>query len=114
LLDLGTRGKYFVALINKLMSPRNELQSINMVEFRGNLIAEKPPRATWRHSPRFNVFGITPYQIAKSAFVGNLLCSSNDSDLVHCADFGTQTSVDAEDFAVDDSCEDEEIENLTA
>jgi hypothetical protein len=103
-----------VALINKLMSSSNELQSINMVEFRGDFIAEKPPRATWRHSPRFNVFGITPHQIAECSFVGNLLCPSYNPDLVHCADFWTQASVDAENFAIDDSCKDEEVENLTA
>ena len=42
------------------------------------------------------------------------LRSCNDSDLIQRSYLWAETSVDAEDFAVDNSAEDEEIEDLTA
>lgn len=46
--------------------------------------------------------------------MGDLLCASYDADLIQGADFGAQAAVHAEDFAVDDGAEDEEVEDLTA
>jgi hypothetical protein len=105
---------HLVALVDQLMSTRNQLESIDMVELRCDFIPEQPPRPTRRNSPGANVLRITPDEIAEGAFVGDLLSASNDTDLVNCADFRTQPTVDAEDFAVNDGAEDEEIEDLAA
>lgn len=42
------------------------------------------------------------------------MCSGYHSDLVEGADFGAESAVHAEDFAVDDGCEGEKVEDLTA
>ena len=44
----------------------------------------------------------------------NLLGAGNDPDLIQRADFRAQASVHAQHFAVDDSTEDEEVEDLAA
>jgi len=105
---------YLVPLVDQLMSTGNQLEPIDMVEFRRDLVPEQPPRPTRRNSPGANVLRITPDEIAKGAFVRDLLSASNDTDLVEGADFGTQPTVDAEDFAVNDGAENEEIEDLAA
>ena len=46
--------------------------------------------------------------------MGDFLRASYDADLIQGADFGAQAAVDAEDFAVDDGAEDEEVEDLAA
>lgn len=46
--------------------------------------------------------------------MGDLLSSSDDADLVEGADLRTQAAVDAENLAINDCAEDEEVENLTA
>ena len=44
----------------------------------------------------------------------DLLRASDDADLVEGADFGAEAAVHAEDFAVDDGGQDEEVEDLAA
>ena len=44
----------------------------------------------------------------------DLLGTGHDADLVEGANLGTQAAVHAEDFAVDDGGEDEEVEDLAA
>lgn len=44
----------------------------------------------------------------------DFLSTGNNTDLVEGTDFGAQATMDAKDFAIDDSTEDEEIEDLTA
>ena len=111
---VGGRRTYFVAFVNELMCSRDELEAIHVVELGSYFIPKQPPRAARRDSPGTYVFGITPNQVAESAFVGDLLRASDDADLIQGADFGAQAAVHAEDFAVDDGAEDEEVEDLTA
>ena len=92
----------------------NELKAIDMIELCSNFVAKQPSSPARRHSPRSNIFWIAPYQIAESAFVRNLLGTSNDTDLVEGANLRTQATVDAEDLAVDDCTEHKEIKYLAA
>lgn len=46
--------------------------------------------------------------------MGDLLGPGNDADLVNRSDLGTQPAVDAEDLAVDDGREDQEVEDVAA
>lgn len=109
------RGRpYFVAFINELMSSRDELEAIHVVELRSYFIPKQPTRPPWRYSPRPHIFRITPYQVAESTLVGDLLRPSDDADLIQGADFGAEAAVHAEDFAVDDGAQHEEVEDLTA
>lgn len=106
--------KYLISFIDQLMRTSNQLQSIDMIELRSNLVTKKPTSTTWRNGPSLNLFGIRPDEITESAFVGNLLSASDHTDLIDSADLGTQTTVDAEDFTINDSGEHQEIEDLAA
>lgn len=55
---LSSNASYLVAFINKLVSPRNQFQSIHMIELGSDLVAKKPAGAARADSPRFNIFGI--------------------------------------------------------
>lgn len=103
---------YLVAFIDQLMGTSNKLKAVDVVKFRSDLIAKQPPSTTRGYSPCANVFRITPDQVTEGTFVRNLLSSSNDAYLVKGTDFRTQTTVDAEHFAVNDCTEDQEIKDL--
>lgn len=105
---------YLVAFVDELMGSSNELEAIHVVELCSYFIPKQPSCAPWRDSPGAHVLRITPHQVAERAFVRDLLRASYDADLIQGADFGAQAAVHAEDFAVDDGAEDEEVEDLTA
>lgn len=46
--------------------------------------------------------------------MGNLLGAGDDADLIQGADLGTEAAMDTEYLAINDSSEDEKIENLAA
>lgn len=96
------------------MRSRDCLQPVDMVELSSDLITKEPPSATGTDSPCINVLWITPHQVAKCAFVRNLLRASNDSDLVDGPDLGAETAVYTENSAVDNSGEHKEVEYLAA
>ena len=68
-----------------------------------NLVAKQPASASRADSPSVNFFRITPNEIAEGAFVGDLLRSRHNTDLVQRSDLGAQATVYAENFAVNDS-----------
>lgn len=80
---------YLITFIDKLMGTRNKLESVDVVEFRGDLIAKQPSSTTWRYSPSSNIFRITPNQITESTFMRDLLSSSNDAYLIKGTDLRT-------------------------
>lgn len=96
------------------MSSCNQFQPVNMIKLCGHFVAKQPAGATRTDSPRLNVFWIGPDKVTEGAFMRNLLRTSNDTDLVNRADFGAQTSVDAEKLAIDDGSEDKEVEHMAA
>jgi hypothetical protein len=96
------------------MSTSNEVETIHMIKLSRHLVTEEPAGATWRNSPRVYVLRIAPNQVTESAFVRNLLGASNDSNLVYSTDLRAQTTVNAQNLAINDSSEDKEIENLAA
>ena len=103
---------YLITFINELMSTGDKLKAIDMVELCGDFVAKQPSGTTRGYSPSSNVFRITPDQITEGAFVRDLLSSCNDAYLVKGTDFRTQTTVDAEHFAINYRAEDQEIEDL--
>lgn len=105
---------YLVALIDQLMGTRNELQAIDMIEFACDFVSEKPAGTARRNGPGVYIFRITPYQITESTFVGDLLGSGYYADLINRSDLGTQSTVNAEDLAVNNSSKNQKIEDLAA
>ena len=85
-----------------------------MVELCSHLIAKKPAGAPWGYSPGTNILRVAPDQIAESAFMRNLLGSSDDTYLIQGADLGTQTAVNAKDFTINNGSKDQEVEDLAA
>lgn len=81
---------------------------------RRNFITKQPTRASGRNSPRIYIFRITPYKVAKRAFVGNFLSAGYNADLIEGTNFRAETAVDAEYFSVDNGGEGEEVKDLTA
>ena len=91
----------------------NKLQTVDVVELGRHLVSEQPACSSGRHGPCVDVLRVTPDEIAEGAFVGNLLCSRYDANLVQRADLGRQSTVHAEHLAVDNGCEGKEVEDLT-
>jgi len=112
-LQDGLRN-HLVALVDKLMSACNKLKAIDMIELCSDFVAKQPSSPARRNGPSPYIFWITPHKIAKRAFVRNFLSASNDTNLVECANLRTQPTVNAKDFAINDSTKDKEIEDLAA
>jgi len=108
------REVILVALIDQLMSTSNELQTINVIELGCNLVTKKPASTTRRNGPSLNILRVTPDKVTESTLMRDLLSTSNDTDLVNGADLRTETTVNAQNLAVNDSSEDKEVENLAA
>ena len=100
------------AFLHELVRARNQLQIVDMVEFGRDLVAKEPARTARTDGPRFHLFGIAPDQVAKGALVRDLLGARDDADLVQGADLGREAAVHAEDFAVDDGGQGQEVEDL--
>lgn len=92
----------------------DELESIDVVEFGCHFVAKKPAGASWTDSPSLDFFGVRPNEIAEGTFVWNLLSASHNADLINGANLRTQTAMNAKYLAVDDSCQNQEVENVTA
>lgn len=101
-----------VALVDKLVSSRNCLQAVDVVELGGNLITKEPASATRTHGPRIDVFRIAPYQVTESTLMRNLLSSGDNPDLIDGPDLGAETAVDTKDGAVHNRSENQEIKHL--
>ena len=70
------------AVHDKLMSPSDELQVIDMVELSGDLGAEQPAGASRADSPSVDVLGIGPHQIAEGALVRHFHSALDQANLV--------------------------------
>jgi len=103
-----------VTLIYKLMRTRDCREAVDVVELGGHLVAEEPTGAAGAHGPGVYVFRITPYKIAESTLVGNLLSSGNNADLINGANLRAQATVHTEYSAVDNGGQDKEVKDLTA
>ena len=107
-------GRYLVALIDELMSTSDELEAVDVIKLGCNLVAEEPASTAWRNSPSLDIFRITPDQVAESAFMRNLLGTSDDTNLINSTNLRAQTTMNAKNFAINNGGEDKEIENLAA
>lgn len=85
-----------------------------MIKLRRHLVAEQPSGAAGTDCPRLNVFGVGPDEIAKGSLMGNFLGASNNPDLINSPNLRAQAAVDAEDLAVNDCGQDQEVKDLAA
>ena len=103
-----------VPFVDQLVSARNEIKVIDMVELAGDFIPKEPASTTRRDGPSTDIFRITPDQVTEGAFMRDLLSTGDHTDLVEGTDLRAQAAVDAEDFAIYNGAEDEEVEDLSA
>jgi len=85
-----------------------------VVEFRGHLRSEKPSCSTWRNSPGVDIIGVRPHQVTVRSFVRNFLAAFDKADLVKSLNIGRKTSMDAENFALDNGTGAKQIEDFGA
>jgi hypothetical protein len=79
---------------------------------RWDLVSEQPTSSSGWYSPGFDVFRVTPDQIAKGAFMWDFLCSGNHSYLIQSADFRRKSTMHTEYFAIDDGSQGKKVEDL--
>ena len=101
-----------VALVHELVGARDAFETIDVVEFGRDLVAKEPAGTSRAHGPCTNFLRIAPDQVTKGTFVWNLLRASNNTNLVESADFRTEATVHAKNFAIDQRCEGKEVKDL--
>jgi hypothetical protein len=97
---------YLVSLIDELVGTSNEFEAVDVVELSRNLVTEKPASTTWGNSPSLDILRITPDQVAESTLMRNLLGTSNNTDLIYSTDLRAQTTMNAENFTINNGGED--------
>lgn len=96
------------------MRSGNQGDVVNVIEFSGNFRAKQPSSSSRRHGPGFDVFWVGPHEIAEWALMRNFHSSVNKSDLVNGLDLWRESTMDAKDFAFNDSSDAKVIENFSA
>ena len=105
---------HLVAFIDELVGTSDKLQTINVVELSRDLVSEEPARAARRNSPCLNILRVAPNQITEGPLVGDLLSTGNDTNLIDRPNLRAQSTMNAENLAVNNSSKDEEVKNLAA
>ena len=99
---------------NQLMRSGNEGDVVDVIELGRNLGSEEPSSASWGHCPRLDILGIRPHKIAEWTLVRDLHSSVNQSNLINGLDFGRKSSMNAENFSLDNSSNAKVIEDFGA
>lgn len=96
------------------MGTSDQVQVIDLIELSCDSVAEKVASSSWGNSPSLDVLWIGPHQVGEWSLMWNLHSSVDKSDLVEGLDLWRETSVDAEDLALNDSGNAEIIEHFSA
>jgi hypothetical protein len=99
---------------DKLMCSGNQRNIVNVIEFCGDLGTKEPSSSSWRHSPSFDVFWIRPHKVTEWTFMRNFHSSVNKSNLIDGLDLWGKSSMDAEDFAFNNSSNTKIVEHFSA
>ena len=91
-----------VAFHDQLMRASNEIEIVPFVEHGHNVPAKEISGAPRRQPPAFQLFRITPHEIAHGSVVGNFLLAINDPNLIQCIDRWRQSSVYRKDLVFND------------
>ena len=96
------------------MSAGDQLQSIDVAEVTGDLGSEDPSGASSVDGPIFDVLRVGPHQIAERSFVRDFYLAIDCPDLVDGLYFRAESTMHAENLAIDDCSNGEVIEHLSA
>ena len=92
-----------VTLHHKLMSPRNETQSVDMNELFGNILSKRITCTSRADSPSKSIIGIRPDEIAHWSLVWHLLDTVQITGLVKSIDAWAESAVKAKYLASNNS-----------
>ena len=112
--QVGVLEPVLETIHDKLMSSGHKFKVVDLVEFRSDSVSEKVACASWRDSPSLDVLWIGPHQVREWTLVWNLHSPVDESDLIQGLDLWGETSMDAENFALDDSTNSKVVEDLSA
>jgi hypothetical protein len=102
-----------VPFVTKLMCAENVYHGVDLEEFLDDLCAKCITGSSWTQGELVAVgVRITPDQIGHGTFVRNLSEAIDDLDLIDAMNAGRQTTVDAEDFVVNDAGEGKVVEHV--
>lgn len=96
------------------MSTSNKFQAVDMIELGRNLVAKEPTSTTGRNSPSIDILGITPDQVTEGTLMRNFLSAGDNTDLIDGTDLRTQTTMNTENFTINNGSKNKEIEDLAA
>ena len=88
-----------VSLLDELVRPGDEFESVDMAEVIGNFGSEYPAGSSGVDCPVFDIFWIRPHQVAEGSFMRNLDLPIDGPHLIDGLDFGAESTMDAEDLA---------------
>jgi len=96
------------------MSSAYQINFVLVIEFLDNVSPEEETSASWADSETWSFVWITPHEIAHCSIVGNFLLSIDGSNLIERGNGRTETSVNAEDFVVNDGSKSQVVEYVGA
>ena len=102
------------AVHHKLMCSGDQRNVVDVIEFGGDLGAEKPSSTSWGHSPGFDILWVRPHKVAEWTLVRNFHSSVDESNLIDSLDFWGESSMNAENFSFNDGSDTEIVEYLGA
>lgn len=94
------------------MGPRNECQSVVMVESLRDILPKGVTSTSGRDPPSTPVIGVGPEQVAHGSFMRNFLDPVESPDVVEGVDARGEAAVKAEDLVVDEGGEREVVEQV--
>ena len=101
-----------VPLLHQLVGSHDQRQIVQQVEVIHHLVSEYPARTSWVPAPGFDVLRVGPHQISQRTLVGYFLLTIQETHLVDGGQIGWQASMHAEQVAIDDGSQWEEVKGL--
>jgi len=112
--EVGVLEPVFESVHDELMSASNQVEVVDVVEFRSDLGAEEPSSTSRGECPGVNLLRIRPHQVAERSFMWNLHSSFKEADLIESLDIGRKTTVDAKDFTLHNGANTQVVKNFAA
>lgn len=98
---------------NKLMGSADEIESIDVVEIRDNLISEEPACSSHIWCPGSDIIWVRPHEISIGSFHWDFLSSVNGSDLVNGDYLLRETTMNTENSIINECTDREAIKEVT-
>lgn len=95
------------------MSAGDQLQSIYVAEVASDLGSEDPPSSSCIDGPIFDVLWVGPHQIAERSLMRDFNLAIDCPDLIDGLDFGAESTMHAEDLAINDCSNGQVIKDLS-